>query len=405
MKRIFLKFVFLILPVLAFLSFIFVAFSKDSTSAVVYGAYPPPTSNNGIGLQNLNLRVFLPSIQAPWKWSVLPVTPPISSQSYYLSKYDTTTLYNYGCDLGTRDLNIPGTQDSFVFLDMGHPYYKNSVYGVQRENTDEFHSVSELKNAAYSFAIGYYVCVGSDTASQLTIAIGTNNWDNVATPEDYVTAGHGSAWGDLVLSTQSQLAYQSTQIAVVGASDMEIDWNDPTETKAWTDAFIAKIYHSYPDGSEELLSNLFDIGDAAGCPYDPNTYAPSQSYWTDACGTADHPNWTASDVVHLANRPGSRVMPMMYAQGYDEDGWRLAAQWQGLGMYNKDIYGYQLTFRGSTTQRQACVDQGVPTSELNTNYLCATPEEGYKKLYSTLNTFDKTKTNTMKWSTDMHWMP
>ena len=355
--------------------------------------------------------IFLPQISSHFKWQVIPVTPPLLSNSLYMANtvdYTYSRLYQFGCELGTRDLNLPGTQSSFVFLEFGIPKSITdgsgvTIIGVQEIYSTTFHSLSEIHDAVLGYAQGYYNCSYTDAFSHINIAIGTNNWDNKTTPEEYVTYTHGAAWGNLVLDVQGHLtSAQRNQITIAGASDMELGWNVPLDTRAWVDGYISSVY----EPGSGVLADLYDIGNATGCPEDPTEYAPSQAYWYEACGAVEQPEWTAMDVVYLANRPGSKLMPMIYA--HDEPvysttaGWLHAAQWQGLAMFNFDRYGYKLVFSGSTTEMTACNDHGIPLSDDQ----CATPEEGYTKLYSSLNTFPKTQTQSpLPWSTDMHWIP
>ncbi len=51
--------------------------------------------------------------------------------------------------------------------------------------------IYQIKDEAIKYARGYYQCTGYDTSSNLTLAIGTSNYDNPDTTDDYVTYDHG----------------------------------------------------------------------------------------------------------------------------------------------------------------------------------------------------------------------
>ena len=84
---------------------------------------------------------------------------------------------------------------------------------------------------------------------------------------------------------------------------------------------------------------------------------------------------------------------MIYANN-----WINAEEWQSLSKYSKQSHGYRIIFSGTTTQNKACEqrpDEYCPA-------LDNTPEEGYKQLYTVLNS-DPDTVQSLLWSTDMKW--
>lgn len=113
----------------------------------------------------------------------------------------------------------------------------------------------------------------------LDVAPGLNNAGRA------VTYAHGSAWAEMALDIRSWIDAQGygSQVNVRAAGDMELNFNNPTPTRAWVDGYTA----SWNDGPF-----LYDIGNAAGCP------SPKCPSW--ACGSTAYPTWTSEDVYHVA---------------------------------------------------------------------------------------------------------
>lgn len=119
---------------------------------------------------------------------------PTWTASYYVETRDTAVWARYGCHLGHLDRDRPGAQNRIVVMDFGYPRLVNGVYGTQLLDR-AFADRPTLASLAEAFAKNYYYCTETDTDSQLTLALGTNNYGSEASNNSYQ---QGRAWGNLV---------------------------------------------------------------------------------------------------------------------------------------------------------------------------------------------------------------
>jgi hypothetical protein len=277
-----------------------------------------------------------------------------------------------GCELGTHDKNTPGAQDNVVILAFGQPWFQNNTYGTQMWKVGggtQFISTTQIADAAQQFGKGYWVCVGSDTGSQLHLAIGTSNYGG------HVTYNHGQAWAQMVNAVGAWLNTNgySSQVKIRGASNMELDWNSPSTTRAWIDGYASA--YQYP---------LYNFGDAAGCP------SPAYPNWN--CGTSAYPEWTSEDVWYISwGAPPAYPLPQIYTT----DGVQ-AGQWYYLSLYSYTNHNGRMTIQGSLTQYQACQQRGGCSGTNNA------PNQGWLQLWDALNSDTRTA-QSLRWSTDMKW--
>jgi len=332
------------------------------------------------------LAILLFMFVTPLQITYAAATPPPYTTSWYMDTPDPTWLpnaaYSMGCDLGTHDLNTPGSQDNVVILLFGYPIYANGLYGTMAWSkigggSLKFVSTAQIRLTVEQFARGYWQCTGTgDTTSQLYLAAGTNNDKN-----GVVTKAHGRAWALMTnnINTWVNAMGYSEQIKVRAASDMELGWNSPTVTRAWFDGYAG----SYGSGLW-----LYDVGDAAGCPY------PAQPNYK--CGTTAYP-WTSEDVWYIS---WGNVVAYPIPEIYNRDG-ATAGQWYYLSLYsyskpNKNpIY-----FPGTLTQSQACTQATSGCAGVNN-----TPAQGWTQLWNIISSDPKTNTVPQpRWSTDMKWL-
>lgn len=115
-------------------------------------------------------------------------TAPAAHLSYYMRTTSKNYAYNHGCTQGTHDSQKPGTQHTLVILDFGA--LSNPSAGVWKFSlfAGSSRRASTVADAVKQWALGYYICTGSDIHSTLTLALGTN------TSAGDVTAAAGSAW-------------------------------------------------------------------------------------------------------------------------------------------------------------------------------------------------------------------
>jgi hypothetical protein len=317
------------------------------------------------------------------------VTPYPSPQAYsrYVYTIDGGTLYNQGCELGTNVQNLPGPQDNIVILAFGRPRLSNGQYGAQLTDDGMFVTLAEIENAAEQFARGYFNCTGAaDTASRLTVGVGTSN------NGDQVTGAHGAEWAKMVGRIRTWLQNNpsgsvpkySSQVTVVGASDMELGWNSPGITRAWIDG--------YKNAGVSPTPLLYDFGDAEGCPPVGSPGDPSQN---QACNENPDTGWTVDDVRYKSwGAVITRPLPIMYAtSGINAEQWKQIALRSYVG-HNND----KIRFAGVMTQYQACQTNGPCPGSDNT------PDQGWQQLWHQLNDANDLRlTQNPPWVTDVRW--
>ena len=313
------------------------------------------------------------------RWSA-PVTqaattPPPYTYSYYMWTTDSQTLYNLGYNLGQQDLNTAGTQDHFLILNFGKPK-SQSGYGTLLYDGGGFASTSQIASAVEQFARGYYLGTGTDTSSTTFIAIGTTNYYDPSSINE-VTPSHGQAWGQMVDQVASWVVNggYSRQVTIVGASDMELDWNSRTTTRNWVDAY-----------SQAGSWALYDYGDAGGCPSSSST----NTKVSQPCNNG----WTQDDVFYISNgAPKALPSPQIYnTQGTNANQWRQVALYGYNGPPQRFMYFYV-----ELTQYKAC--QQRPSSLCNGAN--NTPATGWTQLSNALNGAGLTQS--IRWSTDIRY--
>lgn len=239
MKSIAQKIYFLSLPLIIFILLVFTtAYSSDVLGQDLQtGSYPPPVNkvtqdgnkNNTI---NSEYSFYLPYTRKDWEYP--DILTPFHSYSLYFKTIDEQELFNAGCAQGTSDWEEAGVQNSIVFLNFGRPNdFGYGLYGTLLHDFITYATTNQIAIAVFEFASGYYLCTGIDTNSKITIAIGTNN------DSDYdVTYEHGLAWAQMVVEADSLLTDSiRNQVSLVAASNMELEFDDPTSTRAWVDGY------------------------------------------------------------------------------------------------------------------------------------------------------------------------
>lgn len=313
---------------------------------------------------------------------------PMASTSYYLTTVDPNFLHGLGCELGSRDQNLPGAQDSVVVLNFSYPicfnegHFGADLYGYGPA------TMNHIKTAVQAFTSGYYTCTGTDDASNLVVGVGTNNKSSV-TPSSvplspYTCDGtekanaHGAAWSGMVSEINQWLIQTGMfhQVQAYGASDIELGWNTPTWSRAWVDGF-----------SQAGENFLLHFGDAAGCPYEDNPH------WS--CGTSNFRAWTMEDVWYVSwGAPSSLPLPLIYLTNGVH-----AKQWAYLSQYSVSQHGHRMDFTGVFTQEQFCQQFNWPICERTNN----SPEQAYEQLMTELNKHAATAQN-IRWKTDIRWI-
>jgi hypothetical protein len=336
-------------------------------------------SNNGSGAvlaQGTKNPLYFPQVMNFLAVPPAPNLPPPATTSYYfyMPNYTPARARNFGCELGTRDKNLPGTQDSLVILDFGITQYKNGQYGTSGMKIGGFYTLSQIAEAVEQFGVGYWSCTDTDYQSHLRIGIGTNNYNN---PDVFsnlsVTYEHGKLWAQMVNTVNDWFRNTCTrgcdgQVDAAGANDIELAWSDPQDAINWVNGYDAA--NNAP---------LYNFGAAEGCP--------------DFCGGGTH-YWTRDQVLKVTNSGPVYSMPEIYLNSG-----RNAQQWYALSLYSVQKYGYPFNFAGVTTQYGAC--QQYPESECQ--YIDNTPQEGWTQLYNLVNGANYLTWDDLYYLTDIKW--
>jgi len=333
----------------------------------------------GFSLITASRKVFVYTVSAQEEQQIyLPIifnsedyNGKLASNSYYMITIDDAFLFNLGCDIGTRDKNEPGTQDSVSVLDFSYPICETELgFGADLFGFGPV-PLDDIENAVKNFALGYYTCTGSDNASNLVIGVGTNNKPTSCDTEEKASS-HGVAWAEMVNRINQWAIDQGIfhQVQAYGASDIEVSWNTPGWSRAWVDSYDQ--INQYP---------LIHFGDAAGCPY-------SEGSTSTSCGAG----WLMEDVWYVSwGAPASLPLPLIYRT----DGIQ-AEQWAHLSRYSVNQHGARIEFTGVFTQYQAC-QQGTCDGTDNTPY------EAYQQLTSALYDSPVTAME-LNWMTDIRWI-
>lgn len=252
--------------------------------------------------------------------------PPPYTTSWYMQTVSTEMLLGLGCQLGGRDRELTGQQNSVVILDFDHPTYINGIYGANLFGSGSA-STNAIAAAVKYFGIGYYNCVSPDRASTLVIAVGTNNCNPAICPAAAPSGqyyAHGAAWAAMVNGIQSYFIANgySSQVSAYGASDMEVAWNDPYTSKQWVDGYDSAI--NWP---------MYNFGDAQGCPQ-------VRTGMNSPCDNG----WYQYTIWYISGRGGLFPLPLIY----DNDGAN-GRQWYSLSAYGFDLQNGRLNLQGAVT--------------------------------------------------------
>jgi len=266
-----------------------------------------------------------------------------------MSTVDYTTLYNEGCAMGTPN------QSGLVILDFGQPWYQSGQGSIIFGSLN-FVSIAQITSAVEGYLDGFYNCSGP--SPQLRLGVGTSNYKSTT---GYVTYAHGQAWGNMVNTLNNYISskgYGSQEFAR-GANDIEMDWDNTTQSRAWVDGF-----------NSVTQKPLYDYGDAAGCP----PYGSCNNGWSQ--NDLWYVSWGSYD---------SYPVPEIYTNG-------TAQEW-----YNESLYSSlnksngRLGFLGTMTQWAA-----------SGNCCTYTPAQGFDTLQNLINSDSRTSYG-MSYSTDITW--
>jgi len=237
--------------------------------------------------------------------------------SYYVTSSNPQLMIDMGCRDGTTDARNAAAQ-RLTILDFGGQYADGS-------GTEPVLGPAELTNAqieqlAENYALGWYICLGSDESSVLTLGVGTNN-----SLLD-VTSSGGATWANVVATVADAEAAINDRIVVDGADDIETEFSSPAAALNWAAGYGAAGTGSY----------YLDYGDAGGCPET-----------TDYDGTCNN-GWDQYDVWAVSwGEPAALPMPEIYYAAN-------AAQWAQISRYGKsNLNGAAINFSGDLSEYAA----------------------------------------------------
>jgi hypothetical protein len=243
---------------------------------------------------------------------------PQTDWSFYIKTADTGTAYNLGCNQGNFDKSFSPYINSLVVLDFGGQLSDGS--GTKLVNAVNVTN-AQIEAVAEAFAHGYWACTGSDTTSQLSLSIGTNN-------SNYdVSSSGGNGWAQVVSATRSYLHSQGwdSQVSAGGGNDMEPDYHNASDTRAWVDGYSA-VYPAY----------YVDYGSADGCP----TSNPPTPPYNGTCNNG----WTQNDEWYVSwGAAPAQALPITY---YTVN----ATQWAMISLYGVQNQSGKIYFYGPLDQ-------------------------------------------------------
>jgi len=275
--------------------------------------------------------------------------------SRYMTTVDTIALFNLGC--------AQTNQSGLLILDFGQPWVRNGVYGtIFPGTTNRFASIAGIENAVKFFFNGYYICGGRGS---MTVAVGTNNFGSRT---NFVT---GQEWGRMVTRLNNYVVNNRDRLAVVGASDIEMNYNPPARSRAWVDGYASTSPVMY-----------YNYGDAAGCP---------------PVGTCNN-GWTEEDIWYVSW--GNAARPFPVPQIYLTNGAQ-ARQWQALAAYGRTTHGTEVFIPAALTQWQACRDPNRTCRPSERN----TPVQAWYQMMNVLHGVvgDPIRVQNILYSSDITW--
>ncbi len=129
----------------------------------------------------------------------------------------------------------------------------------------------------------------------------------------------------------------SGDVAALGASDIEMGFEGPLISRAWTDGY----------DSVSSVPAYYNCGGAGGCQ-------DFNSGNEDSCGSPAFPGWYSGDVFHVSyGSPSALPTPEIYnTSGTNAEQWVMISVW--AHDHSKPI----LRFQGPLTQQAACAQKG-----------------------------------------------
>jgi hypothetical protein len=332
--------------------------------------YPPPATDSYVTPNAYYpFSIFLPLINQG----------PYYDMSYYITTTDNffTLGLNRGLEYEAQILANNGV----VILDFGSPFYYNGYYGTMLFDYATVLYTDQIKQAVMDYSLGFWVGLGSDFESMITIIVGTNSSGY------HVSMAHGEAWGIMINELNDWLINQgySGQIAIMGGSDMETNFRPPSEAVAWVDGYSGVGNYVF-----------YNYGNAAGCPLDypptePEYQYPIDTRYCEAFG------WT-QETIYWTSWGSYRAFPFPEIYSHDEAN---AQQWYRIALYSFLKHNRIMWFYGTLGEYEACKQLGFPDT---CNQIDNSADEAHRQLLAWLSSdpYDRVR-EPLQWSSDIMW--
>jgi len=185
----------------------------------------------------------------------------------------------------------------------------------------------------------------------------------------------------------------NSQVSVVGANDIEVEYSSFATTKPWVDGYNG-ISNRPP---------FYNFGDASACP---TTYTGTSQTCNHLQPYYTGPKWTQDNLWYVsAGVPSARALPQIYPQSGTP-----AQQWYQISLYGSVIKGARILFVGALTQYKACKDKAPNSYTMGTPPPCVNndqiAEDGWRYLWTEIQKDTRTQqvfSLYLLFSSDIRW--
>ena len=233
---------------------------------------------------------------------------------------------------------------------------------------------AQVQAAARAYLDGYAAGRPAAGTGKVTVALGTNT-DGFA-GATYTPTAKGQDWAQQVRSAAAYSVTKSYGVTVVGADDIEADFD---ATAAQVRSWIA----GYRGGTSPPA--LIGNGAASGCPTTLGvTGASCGPVRVGNSDPATYNTWSQADYVCSSTGPGVTVAPQVYVAAQ-------ATQWENIAL----TANAAIAFDGVLTEVAACAQVGGCTS--------LTPGQAWTAMNQALDAYPATASITVPAVSDIRY--
>ena len=359
-----------LVSVLWIVSNVVLVVQPQTASSVIAALAPTAMPQSMLRSPSTLSHVYLPFVAC----AGCPPPAPAMTTSRYIVTTSLSQMDTAGCNQGLAG------ESGQVILDFGYPFQDSytGYYGTKLLRYPDYPFVDSLseEHLAVDFMLGWARCAPSNTT--LEVALGLNN----SSKYWQFTADHAQDWASMTSDLASIVSGDSRlvgRVSVAGAMDIEFDWNGPTITRQWVDAF-----------DPGWLVPFYNFGSCDSCPW---FQYPA---WQPLNG------WSNEDIYYVSSRQSNNgttnlPFPEIYKTNTEN-----ADQWYRVSLYGVNKPSNPLYFRGTLTQYYACQDNN------NWNDCLAagtynTAAQGWTQLWQALNVNPQTALGAPIVSSDIRW--